>query len=121
MKIVEETPYRFRIEQEGAMRVPGIVFASRSLLPRDEGDMALMQVVNVATLPGIVGPRMRCPMCTGDMVSQSAAWPQPTSTMMESFPRRCRLRYFVRRKTLGRRRAGPRGAATTVAGGHGPA
>lgn len=26
MKIVEETPYRFRIEQEGAMRVPGIVF-----------------------------------------------------------------------------------------------
>lgn len=28
MKIVEETPYRFRIEQEGAMRVPGIVFAS---------------------------------------------------------------------------------------------
>lgn len=32
-KIVKETPYRFRIEQEGAMRVPGIVFASRSLLP----------------------------------------------------------------------------------------
>lgn len=54
MKIIEETPYRFRIEQEGAMRVPGIVFASRSLLPRDQGDMALMQVVNVATLPGIV-------------------------------------------------------------------
>lgn len=62
MKIVEETPYRFRIEQEGAMRVPGIVFASRSLLPRDEGDMALMQVVNVATLPGIVRASyaMRC-------------------------------------------------------------
>jgi tRNA-splicing ligase RtcB (3'-phosphate/5'-hydroxy nucleic acid ligase) len=54
MKIIEETPYRFRIEQEGAMRVPGIVFASPSLLPRDQGDMALMQVVNVATLPGIV-------------------------------------------------------------------
>jgi tRNA-splicing ligase RtcB (3'-phosphate/5'-hydroxy nucleic acid ligase) len=54
VKIIEETPYRFRIEQEGAMRVPGIVFASRSLLRRDPGDMALMQVVNVATLPGIV-------------------------------------------------------------------
>lgn len=54
MKIVEETPYRFRIEQEGAMRVPGIVFASRSLLPRDPGDMALAQVANVAALPGIV-------------------------------------------------------------------
>ncbi|MCV7124756.1 RNA-splicing ligase RtcB [Mycobacterium lacus] len=54
MKIVEETPYRFRIEREGAMRVPGIVFASRSLLPHDPGDMTLAQVVNVATLPGIV-------------------------------------------------------------------
>ena len=30
MKIIEETPYRFRIEREGAMRVPGIVFASKS-------------------------------------------------------------------------------------------
>ena len=54
MKIIEETPYRFRIEQEGAMRVPGIVFASRSLLPDEHGDMALQQVANVATLPGIV-------------------------------------------------------------------
>ena len=54
MKITEESPYRFRIEQEGAMRVPGIVFASRSQLPRDPGDMTLTQVANVATLPGIV-------------------------------------------------------------------
>jgi len=54
VKIIEETPYRFRIEQEGAMRVPGIVFASRSLLPDEHGDMALQQVANVATLPGIV-------------------------------------------------------------------
>ena len=53
-KIVKETPYRFRIEQEGAMRVPGIVFASRSLLPDEHEDMALAQVANVATLPGIV-------------------------------------------------------------------
>jgi len=54
MKIIEETPYRFRIEQEGAMRVPGIVFASRSLPPDEHGDMALQQVANVATLPEIV-------------------------------------------------------------------
>ena len=54
MKLIEETPYRFRIEQEGAMRVPGIVFASRALLPDEDGDMALAQVANVATLPGIV-------------------------------------------------------------------
>ncbi|MDI3315317.1 MAG: RtcB family protein [Mycobacterium sp.] len=54
MRIIEETPYRFRIEQEGAMRVPGIVYASKSLLPDEPGDMALSQVANVATLPGIV-------------------------------------------------------------------
>ena len=54
MQIIEETPYRFRIEQQGPMRVPGIVFASRSLLPDQHGDMALQQVANVATLPGIV-------------------------------------------------------------------
>lgn len=54
MRIVEETPFRFRIVQEGAMRVPGVVFASRQLLPEDPGDQALMQVANVATLPGIV-------------------------------------------------------------------
>jgi tRNA-splicing ligase RtcB (3'-phosphate/5'-hydroxy nucleic acid ligase) len=54
MKLIEESPYRFRIEQEGAMRVPGIVFASTSLLPDERGDMALQQVANVATLPGIV-------------------------------------------------------------------
>jgi tRNA-splicing ligase RtcB len=54
MKIIAETPYRFRIEQEGDMRVPGIVFASESLLPEERADMALHQVANVATLPGIV-------------------------------------------------------------------
>ena len=34
MKIVKETPYRFRIEQEAAMRVPGIVFASEIVAAR---------------------------------------------------------------------------------------
>lgn len=51
MKLVEETPYRFRIDPEGDMRVPGVVFVSRELLPEDQ---ALRQVANVATLPGIV-------------------------------------------------------------------
>jgi tRNA-splicing ligase RtcB (3'-phosphate/5'-hydroxy nucleic acid ligase) len=54
LRIVEETPYRFRIEQEGGMRVPGIVFVSRELLPDVRGDKSLEQVANVATLPGIV-------------------------------------------------------------------
>ncbi|MEO3801838.1 RtcB family protein [Nonomuraea sp. B1E8] len=51
IELVEETPYRFRIERQGPMRVPGVVLASRVLLPEGQ---ALQQVVNVATLPGIV-------------------------------------------------------------------
>ncbi|KNE80325.1 MULTISPECIES: RtcB family protein [Streptomyces] len=52
--LTEETPYRFRIEEREAMRVPGVVFASRELLPQAAGDKALEQVANVATLPGVV-------------------------------------------------------------------
>lgn len=52
--LVEETPWRWRIERRGAMRVPGVVFASRALLPAIESDRSLQQVANVATLPGIV-------------------------------------------------------------------
>ncbi|MEU5845097.1 RtcB family protein [Saccharopolyspora shandongensis] len=60
MELVEETPYRFRIERHGEMRVPGVVFASQRLLP-PKGDGALDQVVNVATLPGIVGASYAMP------------------------------------------------------------
>ena len=45
---------RWRIDPVGAMRVPGIVFASEALLPQVMEDEALRQVANVATLPGIV-------------------------------------------------------------------
>ena len=54
MELVEETPFRFRIERHGAMRVPGVVFASKALLPSGGQEKVLEQVVNVATLPGIV-------------------------------------------------------------------
>ncbi|EUA50423.1 hypothetical protein I552_1359 [Mycobacterium xenopi 3993] len=36
------------------MRVPGVIFASRSLLPETNREPLLRQVANVATLPGIV-------------------------------------------------------------------
>jgi tRNA-splicing ligase RtcB (3'-phosphate/5'-hydroxy nucleic acid ligase) len=52
--LVQETPWRWRIERRGDMRVPGIVFASAALLPALAEDRALVQVANVATLPGIV-------------------------------------------------------------------
>jgi tRNA-splicing ligase RtcB len=52
--LVWETPYRCRIERRGRMRVPGVVFATASLVPDLRADRSLSQVANVATLPGIV-------------------------------------------------------------------
>ena len=54
MEIVEESPYRFVIPRQGRMRVPGVVFATRALIPDPATDRALDQVANVAELPGIV-------------------------------------------------------------------
>ncbi|RST03294.1 RtcB family protein [Streptomyces sp. WAC05374] len=59
MEYVEERPYHFRIPRGGDMRVPGVVFASPALL-RD-AEKSLEQVVNVATLPGIVGASYAMP------------------------------------------------------------
>ncbi|WP_338018088.1 RtcB family protein [Streptomyces taklimakanensis] len=58
--LTEESPFRFRVERRGAMRVPGIVYATADLLPQASGDRALEQVAAVATLPGIV--RASCAM-----------------------------------------------------------
>ena len=54
MEIIEESPYRFVIPRRGRMRVPGVVFATRALIPDLAGDRSLQQVINVAELPGIV-------------------------------------------------------------------
>ena len=54
MQIVDESPYRFVIPAQGNMRVPGVVFATRALLPDPAADQSLRQVANVAELPGIV-------------------------------------------------------------------
>ncbi|KUO15012.1 RNA ligase [Streptomyces dysideae] len=59
MELVQEADYRFRIDPHGAMRVPGVVFASRALLP--DAEKSLEQVANVATLPGIVGASYAMP------------------------------------------------------------
>ncbi|MGG7569357.1 RtcB family protein [Streptomyces sirii] len=54
ISLVPESQFRFRIDRCAPMRVPGVVFATPDLLPQAAGDKALEQVVNVATLPGIV-------------------------------------------------------------------
>ncbi len=61
VRLVEEAPWRWRIERTGDMRVPGLVFASRELLPEAAADQSLQQVVNVATLPGIVSASYAMP------------------------------------------------------------
>ena len=54
LQAVPGMPDRWSIEQTGTMRVPGVVFASEALLAQVVEEQALRQVVNVATLPGIV-------------------------------------------------------------------
>ena len=54
MEIIEESPYRLVIPRQGPMRVPGVVFATRALIPDPAADRSLEQMVNVAELPGIV-------------------------------------------------------------------
>ncbi|MDQ4033874.1 MAG: RtcB family protein [Actinomycetota bacterium] len=61
MELVAETPYRFRIDRHGDMRVPGIVLVSKALLPDPHADRSLEQVANVATLPGIVAASYAMP------------------------------------------------------------
>ncbi|MBI1849609.1 MAG: RtcB family protein [Planctomycetes bacterium] len=53
--------YRYRIPKQGAMRVPGIVYADARLFEKLRGDQALDQVRNVACLPGIVGASLAMP------------------------------------------------------------
>jgi tRNA-splicing ligase RtcB len=60
VELVEETPERWRIDRRGQMRVAGIVFASRALLPDIEGDQSLHHVVKVAGLPGSSRRRTHC-------------------------------------------------------------
>ncbi|MBO0774829.1 MAG: RtcB family protein [Actinobacteria bacterium] len=61
MELQQQTPYQFTIPRRGPMRVPGVIYASRALLPGLAGDPSVEQVANVATLPGIVGASYAMP------------------------------------------------------------
>lgn len=52
---------RWIIPKTGEMRVPGLVFSSRDLIKDVEKDQSLLQVANVASLPGIVGHSLAMP------------------------------------------------------------
>lgn len=60
-ELIEETPYRWRLDPVDGMRVPGLIYASRQLLPDLAQDKSVEQVANVATLPGIAGASYAMP------------------------------------------------------------
>ena len=53
--------YRWRVKRCGRMRTEGLIFADTELMHDLEGDQCVQQVVNVAHLPGIVGPSIAMP------------------------------------------------------------
>ena len=61
IKLEKVDDYRWLIPRTGAMRVPGLVFANRDLMKSIQEDQSLIQVANVATLPGIVGHSLAMP------------------------------------------------------------
>lgn len=63
MEIQRLDPYRVRIERDPrrGMRTHVIAYASQALLDQIRKDLSLEQAMNVATLPGIVGPSLTMP------------------------------------------------------------
>jgi tRNA-splicing ligase RtcB len=59
--IVQLDDYRWMLPREGGMRVPGILFASRSLLDKMLSDKTPEQVRNAAHLPGILDASIAMP------------------------------------------------------------
>ena len=53
--------YRWLIPKTGSMRVPGLIFSNDELIKDVQEDQSLIQVANVATLPGIVGYSLAMP------------------------------------------------------------
>lgn len=61
LNIEQVDEYRFRVPKEGNMRVDGIVYANDKIIKDIKKDQSLQQVVNVATLPGIVNASLAMP------------------------------------------------------------
>lgn len=61
IKIQKVDAWRWRIPREGKMRTEGLVYADDRMIQDIQKDQSLLQVANVATLPGIVGKSMAMP------------------------------------------------------------
>src|SRR5438552_10224169 len=63
LRLEQIDAFRYRIPRDETlgMRTDVVVYASAALLEQIERDQSLTQAVNVATLPGIVGPSLAMP------------------------------------------------------------
>lgn len=63
IRVEEIDAYRYRIRRDEAagMRTDVVVYASAALMRHIRQDQSLIQAMNVATLPGIVGPCLAMP------------------------------------------------------------
>ena len=61
VKIQKLDEYRWLIPREGRMRTEGLVYADEKMIRDIRKDQSLLQVINVATLPGIIGKSMAMP------------------------------------------------------------
>ena len=61
VKIQKVDDWRWRIPKEGKMRTEGLVYSDEKMMRDIRKDQSLLQVVNVATMPGIVGKSMAMP------------------------------------------------------------
>jgi tRNA-splicing ligase RtcB len=61
IKVQKIDDYRWRIPREGKMRTDGIIYSDEKMLANIRKDQSLVQVTNVAWLPGIVGHSLAMP------------------------------------------------------------
>lgn len=66
MKSAQESPYRFQIEPQGAMQVPGVVFSSREPPIGPAAGRSLAHIADLAALPGIVVAAYAMPGMQGE-------------------------------------------------------
>jgi len=61
MEEIDAYRYRIRRDEAAGMRTDVVVYASAALMKQIRQDQSLIQAMNVATLPGIVGPCLAMP------------------------------------------------------------
>jgi hypothetical protein len=61
IKIQKVDDYRWKIPREGKMKTDGIIYADERMFNDIRKDQSLVQVANVAWLPGIVGHSLAMP------------------------------------------------------------